>query len=81
MDPAIIPQTAEGFGLLMTTVLAAIFAMVMSISLAFLIENLRGRDADQFGEADPDAQPASGAAPATWPANRDDHTEVRRPTS
>lgn len=46
VDPAVPPRTAEGFGIVLTTVLAAAFAMVLSICLVLLIENLRDREPD-----------------------------------
>lgn len=41
VDPAIPPTQAEGFGTGMTVVLAALIAMVIAASLAFLVENMR----------------------------------------
>lgn len=41
VDPAVPATQAEGFGTGMTVVLAALIAMVIATSLAFLVENMR----------------------------------------
>jgi capsular polysaccharide biosynthesis protein len=41
VDPAVPPPTAEGLGPLTTTLLAALIALVIACSLAFLVENMR----------------------------------------